>query len=79
MGAAAAITLRQARTLWAEIELPYEAARSRVFLAEAYTVLGHDEEAALELDAAGAAFERLGALADLGKVAELRRRNGMTP
>jgi tetratricopeptide (TPR) repeat protein len=71
----AAVTLRRARALWTEIELPYEAARSRVFLAEAYEALGHQEEAALELDAAAAAFERLGALADLGKALELRTRN----
>jgi hypothetical protein len=70
----AAAGLRRARKLWTEIQLPYEAARSRVLLAQAYEALGNHEEATLELDAAGVAFERLGARADLRKVAELRGR-----
>jgi tetratricopeptide (TPR) repeat protein len=68
----AAVTLRRARALWTEIELPYEAARTRVALARAYQALGNWEEAALELDAAAVVFEMLGALADLGKLVELR-------
>ena len=59
--------------LWLEIDLPYEAARSRVFLARAYEALGHQEESALELDAASAVFERLGARADLARLADLRQ------
>jgi len=72
----AAATLRRARRLWTDIELPYEAARTRVHLAQAYEALGNHEEAALELDAAGVAFTRLGAHADLGRIAELGGRRG---
>jgi len=70
----AAASLRRARKLWTEIELPFEAARSRVLLAQAYEALGNHEEATLELDAAGVAFERLGARADLRQVTDLRGR-----
>jgi tetratricopeptide (TPR) repeat protein len=70
---AAAANLRRAHRLWLDIELPYEAARSRVLLARAYEALGHQEEAALELDAASVAFERLGARAELAKLGGLRQ------
>jgi tetratricopeptide (TPR) repeat protein len=69
---AAAISLRQAQRQWAEIDLPYEAARSRVLLAQACEALGHEEEANLEMDAASAAFERLGARADLARLRAIR-------
>ncbi len=69
---AAAVSLRRAQRQWTEIDLPYEAARSRVLLAQACEALGHQEEAALEFDAARVAFERLGARADLAKLANLR-------
>jgi len=70
---AAAASLRRGQRLWLEIDLPYEAARSRVILARAYEALGHQEESALELDAASAVFERLGARADLARLADLRQ------
>jgi tetratricopeptide (TPR) repeat protein len=69
----AAASLRRAQRLWLEIDLPYEAACSRVFLARAYEALGHQEEAALELDAASVVFERLGARADLARLADVRQ------
>jgi DNA-binding NarL/FixJ family response regulator len=61
--------------------MPYETAQARVKLALACRALGDDDAAALELDAARATFERLGARADLARVAELaaqpvRRRPG---
>ena len=68
----AAASLRRARKLWAEIELPYEAARARLLLARAYDALGNQEEAGLELRAATVTFERLGAQADLRRAAEPR-------
>ncbi len=69
---AAAVSLRRAVRQWTEIDLPYEAGRSRVLLAQACQALGQQEEANLELDAASVAFERLGARADLAKLADLR-------
>jgi class 3 adenylate cyclase len=58
---------RDARRLWREIDAPYEAAISTVLLAEARSVAGETEAATLELEAARATFERLGATPDLGR------------
>jgi class 3 adenylate cyclase len=64
-------SLRRAVQLWTEIELPYEAARARVDLGQAYRADGDDVEAELELRAAQSAFERLGARPDARRAAEL--------
>ena len=61
-------TLRRAWALWQEVDLPYEAARTRVDLASAYRALGDDEAAVLELEVARSAFERLGAAPALRRV-----------
>jgi ATP/maltotriose-dependent transcriptional regulator MalT len=64
--------LRSARSSfrrWCEIGAPYEAARARVVVGVACQALGDEESAELELDAARATFESLGAapaLHDLG-------------
>jgi class 3 adenylate cyclase len=60
----ATVALRRAREavrLWQDLGAPYEAARSRLLLAEAHSALGNGEDAGLELEAAATAFERLGA------------------
>ena len=61
----ALVALHAAVRLWHELEAPYEAARSRMLAGLACRALGDDDSAALELDAARAAFTRLGALPDL--------------
>jgi class 3 adenylate cyclase len=53
--------LRRARRSWQEVEAPYEVAEVRVLMGKAFRALGDDETASLELKAARAAFERLGA------------------
>jgi hypothetical protein len=45
--------------------LPYEAARARVLLGEAYMKAGSQEDATLQLQAACQTFEDLGAKPDL--------------
>jgi ATP/maltotriose-dependent transcriptional regulator MalT len=60
--------LRQAGQVWQEIGAPYEAARVRVLLGSACRALGDDDGAALELEAARAAFAELGAAADLDRL-----------
>jgi DNA-binding CsgD family transcriptional regulator len=70
--AAALVPLRRALNGWQELEAPYEAARVRVLLALACRALGDDDAAALELDAARAAFEQLGAAPDLERIHSLR-------
>jgi DNA-binding NarL/FixJ family response regulator len=62
---AALASLRLAFTLWQELDAPYETARTRVLLAEAYRALDDTDAADRECAAARATFERLGAAADL--------------
>ena len=63
--------LRRACRAFHEIDLPYEAARSEVRIAEACLALGDPESARLSLDAARATFARLGAAPDLEAVDRL--------
>lgn len=69
--ALAAGSLRTARRLAKENDLPYEAARARVLLGQAYRACGNVEDAELELQAAASSFERLGAVADVHRTAAL--------
>ncbi len=64
-------TLRDAWSAWQELDAPYEAARTRVLIALALQELGDTDGAQLEIDAARATFEQLGAAPDLAMVAEL--------
>jgi DNA-binding NarL/FixJ family response regulator len=65
---AALSALRGALSIWQELEAPYEAARTRVLIGQACESLGDEDTAALELEAARAAFEDLGAKQDLNRV-----------
>jgi DNA-binding CsgD family transcriptional regulator len=56
--------LRLAFNHWQELDVPYEAARTRMLLADAYTALGDGEAAAREVAAARACFDRLGVRQD---------------
>jgi DNA-binding CsgD family transcriptional regulator len=62
--ATALAELRLAFVDWLELDVPYEVARTRVLLAEAYHAVGDADAAARERSAARACFERLGAVAD---------------
>jgi class 3 adenylate cyclase len=64
-GADAIRELSLARRHWREIDVPYEAARVRMLMAEAYRLEGDRQAAMLEAEAARSAFERLGAGPDL--------------
>jgi DNA-binding NarL/FixJ family response regulator len=66
--AAALTTLRRAWNAWRELEAPYEGARARVLVALACAALGDEDTVALELEAARATFEELGAGPDLARV-----------
>jgi DNA-binding CsgD family transcriptional regulator len=63
--------LREACAAWQALKLPYEAARARVLYAQAIRAGGDEEGAALELRAALAAFERLGARPDVATTSRL--------
>jgi len=63
--AAAALTdARRAWRLWRDLDVPYQAARARVLVAQAGRALGDEDTAAVEFAAALAAFGRLGAVPD---------------
>ena len=66
--------LRDAWTAWQELEVPYEAARTRVLIALACRQLGDTEAAEMELDAACWTFEQLGAAPDLARAQALSRK-----
>ncbi len=65
--------LQSACSAWRDLEAPYNCARARVLLAEAYSELGDDEAAERELDAAQKVFEELGANLDAQAVSAIRR------
>jgi len=69
--AAALAVLRRASSRWRELDMPYEAARARVSVAVACRAVGDHDAATLELDAASATFERIGARPDLDRAAQL--------
>jgi DNA-binding CsgD family transcriptional regulator len=66
---AALVALRMAVDLWHDLDVPYETARARVLLSEAYRTIGDRDAAARERLAAASCFERLGAVADLRALA----------
>lgn len=62
----AALTVcRNAWTLWREMDVPYEAARVQMLIAQACRELGDTDSAALEFDAAWRTLQQLGARVDL--------------
>ena len=63
--------LRRAADAWRDLEVPYEAARARTFLAQAYLAVGDEEGARWELESARAVFERLAAPLDVECVERL--------
>lgn len=65
--------LRRSWVAWRDLEAPYEAARVRVLLAQACRALGDRDTADLELEAARAAFEELGAASQLTHLEALVR------
>jgi DNA-binding CsgD family transcriptional regulator len=70
--------LREAWTLWQELEVPHESARTRVLLGLACQQLGDPAAAELEFDAARGLFQRLAAEPDLTRVDALRQRSHRT-
>ncbi|MDP9244079.1 MAG: LuxR C-terminal-related transcriptional regulator, partial [Chloroflexota bacterium] len=73
--APALVWLRRASAGWRDLEMPYDAARSRVQIGLACRLLGDHDAAAFEMDAARATFERLGARTDLARLGQLLGRD----
>ena len=76
--AQALAALRDAGRRWRELEMPYEAARSRELAGVACRELGDEDAAALELGAARDAFAALGAMPDHLRLAAPARPHGLT-
>lgn len=70
--------LREAVRWWHELDAPYDGARARMLLAEACAILGDQDAERLELDAAAAMLDRLGALVDLRRL-DRRRHHAQPP
>lgn len=69
-------SLRRSWLLWQEVDAPYEAAAARMLLGVAYREDGDREAASLELQAAQSTFERLGAVPDMRRAADLLGKEG---
>jgi ATP/maltotriose-dependent transcriptional regulator MalT len=76
---AALAPLRRAWAAWKQVDAPYEAARVRVLIGQAYRALGDEESAVMEIDAARWVFERLGAVHDLARLDTESSRQATTP
>jgi len=63
--------LRGAVQIWADLDMPYEAARSHRLIGLACGAIGDEDTARLEWDACRAVFDRLGAMPDLQRTDEL--------
>jgi len=63
--------LRSALTAWQELRAPHEVGRIRELIGRAYRLLGDEEGAQLEFEAAQDIFDRLGAAPDAARVASL--------
>ena len=72
---AALTALRRAARTWQDLDAPYEVARSRELAGLACRALGDELGAGLEVDAARAAYEGLGAAPDLARLAGTRPEN----
>jgi DNA-binding CsgD family transcriptional regulator len=70
---AALVALRRAARVWQQLDVPYEAARSRTLVALACRAVGDDDAAALEFEAARGVFAGLGAAPDLARLEPLLR------
>jgi len=77
--AAAEKTVLAALRLWQELEMPYDAARTRLVLAAALRAQGDQAAAKLELQAAQSTFERLGARLDVRRVNDLLGSDAAAP
>jgi DNA-binding CsgD family transcriptional regulator len=67
-------SLRSAWHVWEELDAPYEGGRVRLLVGLACRALGDEDGAALEFEAARAAFDGLGAAPDVARVDALHGR-----
>jgi DNA-binding NarL/FixJ family response regulator len=70
--------LREALSIWSELDAPYEAARVRVLVGRACRSLSDQEGATAEWDGAASVFRRFGAAPALAAVEALRQQTAST-
>ena len=70
---AALADARRSWQLWLEVDAPYEAARARVLLGQAYLDSGDSDAGLMEIQAARGVFERLGARPDVARADAILR------
>ena len=75
----ALVSLRKAVETWHALDAPYEIARTRALVGDACRLLGDEEAAVLEHEAATSIFERLGATPDLARFEAPSKRHGLSP
>ena len=71
--------LRNSWRAWTELQVPYEAARTRVLVGLACRDLGDEDAAKMELDAARRVFRELGAEPDLARVQAMFEGKAVAP
>jgi ATP/maltotriose-dependent transcriptional regulator MalT len=71
--------LREASSIFQQLECPYEVAQVRMSLGTAARQVGDEETAALEFEAASAAFTRLGARPEAEDASDLATRTSKNP
>ena len=74
----ALVTLRKAWQMWQELDAPYEMARTRALMSQACRALGDKDAATMELDAARAVFDELGAASDLARLEGPAKSHGLS-
>jgi ATP/maltotriose-dependent transcriptional regulator MalT len=77
--AAALEDLRRGLDDWRALGLPYEEAKARLLIGTTRRMLGDEEGGRIEIDAARAGFERLGAAADARHAAALLQQRRASP
>jgi DNA-binding CsgD family transcriptional regulator len=77
--AAALEELRRGLDGWRALALPYEQAKARLLIGATRRMLGDEESGRIEIDAARAGFERLGAAADARHAATLLQQRRVQP
>jgi DNA-binding CsgD family transcriptional regulator len=75
----ALVPLREAVTIWQELDAPYEGARATVLAGLTCRQLGDHDGAQMEFDAAARIFRDVGAVADLARVEALQAAPAATP
>jgi ATP/maltotriose-dependent transcriptional regulator MalT len=77
--AAALEELRRGLHGWRALGLPYEEAKTRLLIGTTQRILGDEESGRIEIDAARAGFDRLGATADARHAAALLQQRRTSP